>query len=109
MREKFLPLGSVVLLKNASKKLMITGYCSSPVDGKGKFYDYTGVLYPEGLLSSDKTALFNHSQIDKIFFLGFENDESKAFINSLNVVMGKLNISTTVKTEAPASDEIDTL
>ena len=27
MQEKFLPIGSVVLLKGGTKKVMITGYC----------------------------------------------------------------------------------
>ena len=28
MEEKFLPIGTVVLLKNGTKRLMITGFCA---------------------------------------------------------------------------------
>ena len=32
--EKYLPIGTVVLLKNANKKIMITGYLTSSTDEK---------------------------------------------------------------------------
>ena len=39
---KFLPLGAVVLLKNATKRVMITGFCSIRKDDPNdkKIYDY---------------------------------------------------------------------
>ncbi len=86
--EKYLPIGSVVLLKNATKRLMITGFCVVPNDDKTKTYDYSGCLYPEGVLTSDEVALFNHDQIDLIYALGYSDEEEKSFksklINELN-------------------------
>ena len=35
----FLPIGSVVLLKGATKKVMVTGFCSIPNNNKNKIYD----------------------------------------------------------------------
>lgn len=77
--EKFLPIGTVVLLKGAKKRLMITGFCSYDLADKTKAYDYTGCLYPEGIITSKETALFNHNQIEKIYFLGYSDQEEKNF------------------------------
>lgn len=83
MDKKFLPVGSVVLLKNATKKIMITGFCSLSPEHKGKLFDYTGCLYPEGLLSSDQICLFDHEQIGEVFYKGFESDEEVEFKTKL--------------------------
>lgn len=76
---KFLPIGTVVLLKGGKKRLMITGFCSYDLANKTKAYDYTGRLYPEGIITSKETALFNHNQIEKIYFLGYSDQEEKNF------------------------------
>lgn len=83
MNEKYLPIGSVVMLKNASKKIMITGYLSIADEDEKTIYDYNACLYPEGFLSSDQTCLFNHDQIDKVYFTGFIDDEEKEFQKNL--------------------------
>lgn len=79
MKDKYLPIGSVVILKNASKKIMIAGYLAVDNDVPDVVYDYSGCLYPEGFLGSDQSLLFNHDQIKEIFFLGFVNSEQEAF------------------------------
>lgn len=82
--EKYLPIGSVVLLKNAKKRLMITGfYIKAKTDNNNEIYDYSGCLYPEGVLSSDENCVFNHDQIDKIYFLGYSDEEEKKFKEEL--------------------------
>ena len=48
MEKEFLPVGSVVLLKGGTKRVMVTGFCSVDNDDTTKIYDYTGCLYPEG-------------------------------------------------------------
>lgn len=88
--EKYLPIGTLVLLKNANKKIMIIGfYVTSNNDNK--VYDYVGCLYPEGLLSSDQSLVFNHDQIDKILHLGIIDDEEKEFKKKLNELVLKEN------------------
>ncbi len=82
-QEKFLPIGSVVMLKGGTKKAMITGFCSVTEDDKDKVYDYTGCVYPEGYLSFDEICLFNHDQIEKVYHLGFVDDEEKEFKSEL--------------------------
>lgn len=90
---RFLPLGTVVLLKGAKKRLMITGFCSFDEEKKDKMYDYTGCLYPEGIITSKQTALFDHSQIEKIFYLGLRDNEEiefkKKLVTELNNIIQK--------------------
>ena len=45
--EKYLPIGTVVMLKGGEKRAMITGFCSVSEDDPEKIYDYNGCLYPE--------------------------------------------------------------
>ena len=87
---KYLPIGTVVLLKGGKKRAMIAGFCAISGEDKSKMFDYSGCLYPEGFISSSKTLLFNHEQIDKIFYLGFIDDEEKKFKQTLNQVMQKI-------------------
>ena len=82
--EKFLPVGTVVMLKGGTKRIMITGYCM--LDKKGdntKMYDYAGCLFPEGMASSEQTGLFDHSQIEKIYYMGLQDEEQKKFIETI--------------------------
>ena len=92
--EKYLPIGSVVILKDANKKLMITGYATIDLKKRDKVYDYSGCLYPEGVISTDQTILFDHTDIDKIFCLGFSDEEQKTFINKLKENLTEENIKT---------------
>ena len=84
MEKEFLPVGSVVLLKGGTKRVMITGFCSVDNDDQSKMYDYTGCLYPEGIINSNEICLFNNDQIDNVFFKGFEDEEEIAFKKTLN-------------------------
>lgn len=88
-QEKFLPIGTVVLLKGGKKRMMITGFLPSP-DNKN-LYDYSGCLYPEGFLSSEQVCLFNHDQIDKIYNLGYQDDESKEFMTDLKKLESRID------------------
>ena len=83
MKEKFLPIGSVVRLKDATKNIMIIGYLSVDNENKNVVYDYSGCMYPEGLLGSDQTLLFFHNQIEEIVSLGYQDLEQKEFLSKL--------------------------
>lgn len=80
--EELLPIGSVVILKDAAKKLMVFGVGQTDQSDNVE-YDYIGVMYPEGNMGDGTQFLFNHSDIDKVFFRGFEDDERKNFIDRL--------------------------
>ncbi len=79
MKERFLPIGTVVMLKGGTKEIMITSYC---VFSKGfmkdkskekEMFDYGACSYPEGILNSDIALAFNHNQIEKIIHMGYTN------------------------------------
>lgn len=86
-QEKFLPIGSVVILEGGTKKIMITGFCSISEMDRTQVYDYSGCIYPEGYLSSNQICLFNHDQIEKVFFTGYESEEEKEFKKSLEKIV----------------------
>ena len=78
---------------------MVTGFCTVPEDSPEEIYDYCGCLFPEGVISSDEIYVFNHSQIQDVLFIGYEDDETKTFHNNLidmvkNIKKGDNPIST---------------
>lgn len=88
IKEKYLPIGTVVILKGATKRLMISGFCAIDNSNKDKIWDYSGCIYPEGFLTSDQICLFDHDQIEKIYHIGLSNDEEeKEFKENLNTFM----------------------
>lgn len=80
--KELLPIGSVVLLKNGYKRLMIFGIRQMD-NNSGTEYDYIGVMYPEGNMGEASQYLFNHENIGKVFFRGFEDPERDGFIEEL--------------------------
>jgi hypothetical protein len=82
--KKYLPIGSVVLMKDAKKRVMITGYAVTSPETGNKVWDYIGCLYPEGVISPEKNLLFDHNQINKIFALGYSDNEQKKFMTVLD-------------------------
>jgi len=82
--DKYLPIGTVVLLKGAEKKAMITSYLVRNNRVKEDIFDYGGVPYPEGVINSNAIIMFDHSQISKVVFKGLEDDEEKNFVSKLD-------------------------
>lgn len=80
--DELLPIGSVIVLKEGQKKLMIFGIKQTDEETNVE-YDYIGVLYPEGNIGKGGQFLFNHKNIEEVFFKGFEDDERKDFIEKL--------------------------
>ncbi len=81
--ERVLPIGTVVLLKNASKRLMIIGYQRKRTVDSAEVLDYCGCPYPEGFVSLDQTAIFNHENIDRIIAMGLQNPQQIQFSEKL--------------------------
>ena len=94
MPGKFLPIGTVVLLKGGKKEVMITSYCIFPnntevkdgqeVKAEKKMYEYGGCIYPEGILDSNMVCAFDHDKIEKICHMGYETDAQKELSKILN-------------------------
>ena len=80
--ERYLPIGSIILLKNADKRLMIYGRNQKDT-GNDNIRDYVGCVYPEGNIDLKHTYIFNHDQIEKVFFIGFQDTEEIEFNKSL--------------------------
>ena len=89
-REKYLPIGTVVLLKDAKKRVMIIGFAAKGKETGDKMFDYMGCLYPEGVISSEQNLLFNHDQIDKVYYMGYVDDEWKETEAKLKDIVSKL-------------------
>ena len=79
---ELLPIGSVVLLQGAQKRLMIFGVGQEDLTTHTP-YDYIGVVYPEGNMGEGSQLLFNHSDIEQIVFRGFEDEERDQFIETV--------------------------
>lgn len=78
-----LPIGSVVLLEEGKKKLMIFGVKQTNEED-GVEYDYISVMYPEGNMGGKTQFLFNHEDIFEVVFKGYEDEERDEFIEKLS-------------------------
>lgn len=75
--KKYLPIGSVIKIKEMQHKFVIAGRDYEE-------YDYIGVLYPIGHMHPDIYEPFNHNDIDEIFFVGFQDEDELAFAQQLS-------------------------
>ena len=86
-----LPIGSVVLLKNAQKKITVIGLM--PIKhteaGKDIIYDYIGVPYPEGYIWQESAMIFNHISIEETIFVGYSNNEREQFVDVIQKLVEK--------------------
>ncbi len=87
--DRVLPIGTVVMLKGATRKVMILGYQRAGVDDNEQIFDYCGCIYPDGYLSPEQTAIFNHDQIEKIYAVGLQNDEEAMFQDKLRTIISE--------------------
>lgn len=85
-----LPIGSVVLIGNSKKKVMIIGVGQKGGSEEMKLWDYAGVIFPEGYLDPNKLFLFNNEQITQIYALGYQDAEQLAFKERVDKMMQEL-------------------
>lgn len=102
MEDRFLPIGTVVILKGGKKRVMIIGFCAMAKEKEGKIFDYSGCIYPEGLMASNQTCMFDHGQIEKIFYKGLVDDEEKEFKTKLSGLINQLGA---VNANTPKSED----
>ena len=90
--QKYLPLGTVVMLKKGKHRAMIVGYCVKLAeDPKAPYYDYMGCLFPEGIFTTEQSLVFNHSDIDEIYYMGYVDEETKKFQIKLKETIEKID------------------
>lgn len=76
--KEYLPIGSIVLLNNGNKRIMIYGRRQRDI-ATNKEYDYIACLYPEGNLNEQYMYLFNHEDIKDVIFRGYVDIEEENF------------------------------
>ena len=113
--EKFLPIGTVVLLKGGKKELMIMGYCIIPgdeaydkngkVDVSNRVFDYGGCVYPEGMVTSNQLFAFNHEQIERVSFVGYQTDSQKELSKLLNGARSEIEKMQEKQTKEKSTDQ----
>ena len=81
---KYLPLGSIVVIRGGVKKTMIIARgLAVTIQSENKVFDYAGCLYPEGLIG-DQVMYFNHTDISKIVFEGFNDEDNIVMVENIN-------------------------
>lgn len=76
--EKYLPMGTIVILNKGFKKIMIFGRKQKKAD-TGELFDYIAYLYPEGNIKQDLAILFNHEDIKEIVHVGYIDEDEEKF------------------------------
>lgn len=84
----FLPLGSIIVLKQTTQKLIII---ARGMLVEENYYDYGAFLYPQGLIE-DSLVYFNEDQISKVMFHGFtDDDDDTLFISYIDAAIERRN------------------
>ncbi len=104
MSKYLLPIGSVVLLKEGKKKLMICGRIQVR-EGSDKIYDYSACLYPEGLLGPNSIFFFNDEDINRVYFIGFQDEEEIIYNGERLSNLGELELRDGVIVEKDNPEE----
>lgn len=105
--EKYLPIGTIIKLKSGHHKVMITGFCLYDHDQAHTLYDYCGCAYPEGMLSTNEVNLFNHTDIEKIYHIGYTDDDEKKFKVNLGSMLQIIGTTDTADENTPIMDMPD--
>ncbi|MES5893285.1 MULTISPECIES: DUF4176 domain-containing protein [Bacillus cereus group] len=79
MNSQLFPIGSIVILKEGTKKIMIFGRKQQVETDEVRKFDYMGCPYPEGYINPDFTYLCNHDDIQEVVSTGYEDQEERTF------------------------------
>lgn len=90
--EKLLTLGSVVILKGSTKKIMIISRAIAlGVRGNPYYFDYGACFYPEGLIN-DQLLYFNHEDIMEVLYEGFSDEEEELMQKNIKLFISQSNL-----------------
>ena len=109
MNNRYLPIGSVVKLRNNNKSIMITGYYSVEYANDLEIYDYSGCAYPEGVMIKSSYCSFNQKDIKEVLFEGYRTEEYTKLTNGLNDIDSEIINSDTkyIESKNIELDKID--
>lgn len=91
--QQILPIGTVVTLKGGNKKVMIIGRAQQDVK-TGNMFDYSSCYYPEGYLSGEDIFLFQQEDINRVFYVGLQEDEEFMFRSFLEEKLKEMGLLT---------------
>ena len=84
--DTFLPLGTIVKTKKGINYLIIVGYNTF---FKDKNFDYLTAIYPMGMMSRKNFLAIKKSDISKVIFEGYKDDQYNYLMDSIGT--GKLD------------------
>lgn len=84
------PIGTVVVLHNSTAAVMIAGYLAESNQQPGYIWDYSGFLYPIGLREENEVYTFDHTQIEQVLAIGYQDSESFGFMKKLKDIAEKM-------------------
>lgn len=79
--KKYIPIGSVVTFLDSFDLKMIVGY--NYVDDN-RMHDYLVCDYPFGVAHNKPMSVFDHSEIRRIYHIGYVNEHQKKHKKELN-------------------------
>lgn len=84
MTKEYLPLGTVVMLKNGKKPMIIVGYLGKNPNQPDQVFDYYAYPYPEGCMDSSIVYQFDQESIAGMLCLGYRDLETTAYLKALS-------------------------
>ena len=106
MESQFLPIGSVVRLKDSTADVMIAGYLPIGSSNSKYVWDYSGFKYPMGYVDNDEIYCFNQDQIEEIQALGYQDKEQFAFFENLDMMAEEIRLQASMDgTDYPEDEE----
>lgn len=87
---KLLPLGTIVIndLEKNEKVLIIGRLIKKELDGE--VFDYCGCTVPLGIQANKELIFFNHSDIKRLLFIGFQDEEELKYAVTATIERDKL-------------------
>lgn len=82
----YLPIGTVLLLKEGEHRLMVMGYAQK-LERDGRVYDYVGCLWPEGYMKAESNIVFNQDMIERVYFLGHQTDGQMVYMEKMKAAL----------------------
>ena len=85
-----LPLGTVVNVKKGKQELMIVGRAQLfNNNGTIGYFDYSSVLYPQGIINNSEFLFFNDEDVEEVVFEGYRNESEIAFAEAYEAEIAK--------------------
>lgn len=88
--EKFLPIGSVVIVRGSVKKLLIIARALfAEASGKKQYFDYGACTYPEGVLGENILYL-QHENIVEVVYKGYVDEDEERMLENIKDGLEKI-------------------